>query len=193
MFQFCHADPLHSYSFRIGELVYNLTCPTVQNISKKYGSFDNVNAHLFIAELANEVHPRIMDVPAKLLEESLRRFKVLVNSGSPDDSVITLLLGGTALFKKDLSVVPLSHHFPDFDGGNDYAAACDYFLNRFMTIAQSQHSRRQVYTHFADFSDEDPNNSVRFIMAAINDIIIQEGLSKVNKSNLEPMPPQLGG
>lgn len=48
-------------------------------------------------------------------------------------------------------------------GGPDYAAACDYILNRFVSL--NQHETKQIYTHFTCATD---TMQIRFVMAAVN-------------------------
>ena len=45
----------------------------------------------------------------------------------------------------------------------DYAAACDYILNRFVSL--NQHETKQIYTHFTCATD---TTQIRFVMAAVN-------------------------
>jgi len=48
-------------------------------------------------------------------------------------------------------------------GGADYQAACDYILNRFVSL--NQHETKQIYTHFTCATD---TMQIRFVMAAVN-------------------------
>lgn len=48
-------------------------------------------------------------------------------------------------------------------GGEDYTAACDYILNRFVSLNQSE--TKQIYTHFTCATD---TTQIRFVMAAVN-------------------------
>ena len=48
-------------------------------------------------------------------------------------------------------------------GGGDYAAACDYILNRFVSLNQAE--TKQIYTHFTCATD---TTQIRFVMAAVN-------------------------
>lgn len=50
-------------------------------------------------------------------------------------------------------------------GGSDYAAACDYILNRFVSLNQAE--TKQIYTHFTCATD---TTQIRFVMAAVNGI-----------------------
>ena len=66
-------------------------------------------------------------------------------------------------FKEKLPVSPMKNYFPDYEGGDDYAAACDYILNRFVSL--NQHETKQIYTHFTCATD---TTQIRFVMAAVN-------------------------
>lgn len=53
-------------------------------------------------------------------------------------------------------------------GGEDYTAACDYILNRFVSLNQSE--TKQIYTHFTCATD---TTQIRFVMAAVNGMFIR--------------------
>jgi guanine nucleotide-binding protein subunit alpha len=57
----------------------------------------------------------------------------------------------------------MKNYFPDYEGGADYAAACDYILNRFVSLNQAE--QKQIYTHFTCATD---TTQIRFVMAAVN-------------------------
>ena len=48
-------------------------------------------------------------------------------------------------------------------GGPDYAAACDYILNRFVSLNQAE--TKQIYTQFTCATD---TTQIRFVMGAVN-------------------------
>jgi hypothetical protein len=50
----------------------------------------------------------------------------------------------TALFKGD--------YFPDYQGGDNYDAACDYLLHRFVSLNQSA-ATKQIYAHYTCATD----------------------------------------
>lgn len=58
-------------------------------------------------------------------------------------------------------------------GGEDYTAACDYILNRFVSLNQSE--TKQIYTHFTCATD---TTQIRFVMAAVNGKHIKYSYSK---------------
>ena len=52
----------------------------------------------------------------------------------------------------------------DYDtGGDNENAACDYILNRFVSLNQSD--SKNIYTHFTCATD---TTQIRFVMAAVN-------------------------
>ena len=166
-----HFSEMPIISFPVGGLSLRIICPDFQNIPKKYGLVDNIHAHILVLELANRDNPRTKDVQATCLEAAFRTLDSMVKSTCPRESDIILLLDGTTCFKEELTTVPLAHHFPDYTGGNDYAAACEYLLGRFLAITQN--GNRQTFTHFWDSALEESNRGIRFIIAAIHDILMQ--------------------
>jgi guanine nucleotide-binding protein subunit alpha len=74
-------------------------------------------------------------------------------------------------FKEKLPISPMNKYFPDYDGGDNYEQACDYILERFVALNQSE--IKQIYTHFTCATD---TQQIKFVMAAVNDIIIQTNL-----------------
>lgn len=59
-------------------------------------------------------------------------------------------------------------------GGADYAAACDYILNRFVSLNQAE--TKQIYTHFTCATD---TTQIRFVMGAVNGKSISKSLRDV--------------
>lgn len=106
----------------------------------------------------------------------LRRIRVtlfdsICNSRWFVNTSIILFLNKIDLFKEKLPLSPISKYFPDYTGGDDYDQACEYFLERFVSLNQSD--VKQVYTHFTCATD---TTQIKFVMAAVNDIIIQGNL-----------------
>ncbi|KAJ3385764.1 guanine nucleotide-binding protein subunit alpha [Lobulomyces angularis] len=54
---------------------------------------------------------------------------------------------------------------------NDFESASQYILERFVSLNQS--AQKQVYTHFTCATD---TSQIKFVMAAVNDIVIQANL-----------------
>jgi guanine nucleotide-binding protein subunit alpha len=63
-----------------------------------------------------------------------------------------LFLNKIDLFAEKLPRSPLGDYFPDFNGGNNYEAACDYLLHRFVSLNQSA-ATKQIYAHYTCATD----------------------------------------
>lgn len=75
------------------------------------------------------------------------------------------------LFREKLPRSPIVDYFPDYTGGSDLQAACDYFSSRFVSLNQS--TAKQIYVHFTCATE---TQQIRFVLSAVNDIIIQLNL-----------------
>ena len=62
------------------------------------------------------------------MQEALTLFDSICNSRWFVKTSIILFLNKIDLFAEKLPHSPLSDYFPDYTGGNDYEAACDYLL-----------------------------------------------------------------
>ena len=97
------------------------------------------------------------------MQEALTLFDSICNSRWFIRTSIILFLNKIDRFKEKLPVSPMKNYFPDYEGGGDYGAACDYILNRFVSL--NQHETKQIYTHFTCATD---TTQIRFVMAAVN-------------------------
>ena len=170
--------------------------------------FENVTTILFLVAISEYDQLLFEDETVNRMQEALTLFDSICNSRWFVKTSIILFLNKIDRFKEKLPVSPMKNYFPDYEGklnqngtngrehqrsnlnegGPDYAAACDYILNRFVSL--NQHETKQIYTHFTCATD---TTQIRFVMAAVNgkypfpgpqglwltmtpDIIIQENL-----------------
>ena len=63
-----------------------------------------------------------------------------------------LFLNKIDLFAEKLPRSPLGDYFPDYAGGADYNAACEYLLQRFVSLNQSA-ATKQIYAHYTCATD----------------------------------------
>jgi guanine nucleotide-binding protein subunit alpha len=63
-----------------------------------------------------------------------------------------------------------------YTGGDDYGHACRYLMDQFQNLAKVKGSPKRVYTHFTCATD---TKNVKFVMSAVNDIILQFTLRNV--------------
>ncbi|KAG6888457.1 Guanine nucleotide-binding protein subunit alpha [Termitomyces sp. Mi166 len=117
-------------TFKIGELTYKLFDVGGQRSERKkwIHCFENVTALVFLVSLSEY---------DQMLYE--------------DESVI-LFLNKIDLFAEKISRSPLSDYFPDYTGGDNYDAACEYLLRRFVSLNQSA-ATKQIYAHYTCATD----------------------------------------
>jgi hypothetical protein len=87
-----------------------------------------------------------------LIAEALTLFDSICNSRWFVKTSIILFLNKIDLFQEKLGHSPLQDYFPDFTGGDNYDAACDYLLHRFVSLNQSAASK-QIYAHYTCATD----------------------------------------
>ena len=122
------------------------------------------------------------------MEEAMTLFESVANSRWFTKTSIILFLNKIDRFKEKLPVSPMKNYFPDYEGtrirnsamtdseynrltsegGPDYTSACDYILNRFVSL--NQHETKQIYTHFTCATD---TMQISFVMAAVNGRLIR--------------------
>jgi len=86
-----------------------------------------------------------------------------------------LFLNKIDRFQEKLPKSPIVDYFPDYDGDNDYDSGCDYFKHRFTSLNQGD--GKVIYVHFTCATD---TSQIKFVMSAVNDIILRRVLDKLN-------------
>jgi guanine nucleotide-binding protein subunit alpha len=62
-----------------------------------------------------------------------------------------MFLNKIDLFAEKLPCSPLGDHLPDFNGGNNYDAACDSILHRFVSLNRSAATKQQIKCKLVQF------------------------------------------
>ncbi|KAL2913287.1 guanine nucleotide-binding protein subunit alpha [Polyrhizophydium stewartii] len=163
-------------TFHVGELTYRMFDVGGQRSERKkwIHCFENVTAIVFLVAISEYDQVLVEDETVNRMQEALTLFDSICNSRWFVQTSIILFLNKIDLFKDKLPRSPMAKYFPDFQGGDNYDAACEYMLNRFVSLNQSE--KKQVYTHFTCATD---TSQIKFVMAAVNDIIIQTNLRDV--------------
>ena len=141
--------------------------------------FENVTTILFLVAISEYDQLLFEDETVNRMQEALTLFDSICNSRWFIKTSIILFLNKIDRFKEKLPNSPMRQYFPDYEGmqiisdksflangsqgGSDYAAACDYILNRFVSLNQAE--TKQIYTHFTCATD---TTQIRFVMAAVN-------------------------
>lgn len=152
-------------TFIIGDLTYRMFDVGGQRSERKkwIHCFENVTTILFLVAISEYDQLLFEDETVNRMQEALTLFDSICNSRWFTKTSIILFLNKIDRFKEKLPVSPMKNYFPDYEGGDDYAAACDYILNRFVSL--NQHENKQIYTHFTCATD---TTQIRFVMAAVN-------------------------
>lgn len=164
-------------TFIIGELTYRMFDVGGQRSERKkwIHCFENVTTILFLVAISEYDQLLFEDETVNRMQEALTLFDSICNSRWFIKTSIILFLNKIDRFKEKLPVSPMKNYFPDYEGGDDYASACDYILNRFVSL--NQHETKQIYTHFTCATD---TTQIRFVMAAVNG----ESITKSRKARL---------
>ena len=133
--------------------------------------FENVTAIVFLVAISEYDQVLVEDEFVNRMQEALTLFDSICNSRWFVKTSIILFLNRIDIFKSKIIKSPIEKFFPDYDGGEDFDAACDYFRKRFVSLNQSE--VKQIYPHFTCATD---TSQIKFVMAAVNDIIIQNNL-----------------
>jgi guanine nucleotide-binding protein G(i) subunit alpha len=152
-------------TFIIGDLTYRMFDVGGQRSERKkwIHCFENVTTILFLVAISEYDQLLFEDETVNRMQEALTLFDSICNSRWFIKTSIILFLNKIDRFKEKLPVSPMKNYFPDYEGGAEYAAACDYILNRFVSL--NQHETKQIYTHFTCATD---TTQIRFVMAAVN-------------------------
>ncbi|ORZ18800.1 guanine nucleotide binding protein, alpha subunit [Absidia repens] len=163
-------------TFVIDDLTYRMFDVGGQRSERKkwIHCFENVTAIIFLVAISEYDQVLIEDETVNRMQEALTLFDSICNSRWFVKTSIILFLNKIDIFKEKLPKQPLSESFPDFNGPETYDDASDYILNRFVSLNQSD--SKQIYTHFTCATD---TLQIKFVMAAVNDIIIQNNLRDV--------------
>lgn len=160
-------------TFNMGDLTYRMYDVGGQRSERKkwIHCFENVTAIIFMVAISEYDQKLVEDDTVNRMQEALTLFDSICNSRWFVRTSIILFLNKIDVFKDKIEEVPIENFFPDYQDGPDYEAACAYFRGRFEQLNMSE--TKQIYTHYTCATD---TNQIKFVMAAVNDIIIQNSL-----------------
>ncbi|KAI8594954.1 guanine nucleotide binding protein, alpha subunit [Dissophora ornata] len=160
-------------TFAIADLTYRMFDVGGQRSERKkwIHCFENVTAIVFLVAISEYDQLLLEDESVNRMEEALHLFDSICNSRWFVKTSIILFLNKIDRFREKLPISPLRNSFPDYDGGDDFDQASQYVMNQFVGLNLSE--SKQIYTHFTCATD---TNQIKFVMAAVSDIIIQANL-----------------
>jgi len=134
--------------------------------------FESVTAVLFVAAISEYDQVLYEDENTNRMVEALNLFEEICNSRWFRDTSIILFLNKRDIFSEKVTKVPLTVCFPDYDGDNSYAHACEYIKDSFES--RNRNKDKQIYTHITCATDTD---NIAAVFNAVKDIIIRQSLN----------------
>ncbi|ORX96979.1 G protein alpha subunit [Basidiobolus meristosporus CBS 931.73] len=164
---------INEITFSMDELLYRMVDVGGQRSERKkwIHCFENVTAIVFMVAISEYDQTLAEDDTVNRMQESLTLFDSICNSRWFVKTSIILFLNKIDLFREKLPVSPLRKIFPDYQGPGNYEACCNYIMERFVCLNQT--STKQLYAHFTCATDTE---QIRFVMVAVNDIVVQGNL-----------------
>jgi len=161
-------------TFVIDKLTYRMFDVGGQRSERKkwIHCFENVTSVIFMAALSEYDQVLIEDDSVNRMQEALTLFDSICNSKWFTNTSMILFLNKIDLFKEKLAFSKISEYFPEYNGPNEYQEASQFILSKFVGM-NKQPEAKQVYAHFTCATDTE---QIRFVMAAVTDIIIQKNL-----------------
>eukprot|EP00158_Paraphelidium_tribonemae_P001818 Partr_v1_DN24850_c0_g1_i1_m29484 putative Guanine nucleotide binding protein (G protein) alpha len=136
-------------------------------------SFEGVTSVIFIVALSEYDQVLLEDSSQNRIAESLVLFENIVNSRWFIKSSIILFLNKIDLFKIKLRRTPLSRHFPEYAGDDDFAKASKFILWRFKQVNRQNLT---IYPHLTCATD---TSQIRVVFTAVKDTLIKNSLKNV--------------
>ncbi len=136
-------------TFRVGELTYKLFDVGGQRSERKkwIHCFENVTARVLLVSLSEYDERLYEDEGVKRMQEALTLFDSICNLRWFVKTSIILFLNKIDLSAEKLPRSPLEDYSPDYQGGANYDAACDYLLHRFVSLNPAEDSIQGALFH----------------------------------------------
>lgn len=116
--------------FSLDRLHLRLIDPGSRTISAKtlVSQLDRILSVIFVFDLGS--YDRIRAGSRADILENVAYFEQVVNSPSATWSSMIIIFNNVDVFRQKISTVPLSQHFPDYAGGNNFVKAFTYIFGR---------------------------------------------------------------
>ncbi|CDZ98214.1 g-protein alpha subunit [Phaffia rhodozyma] len=168
-------------TFRIGDMTYRLFDVGGQRSERKkwIHCFENVTAIVFLVAISEYDQKLYEDESVNRMQEALTLFESICNSRWFVRTSIILFLNKIDLFAEKLPFSPLGDYFEDYKGGDDYDKACEYILDRFVSLNASPD--KSIYCHYTSAVD---TNQIKLMLLVSNLGLLNLGLLDLSAVNL---------
>jgi len=117
--------------------------------------FDNVHAVIFVNALSEYDQLCFEDGTTNRMIESLTLFKSMAENSLFTNTPFILFLNKTDILRKKIGPHPINEvpEFADYDGGDDFDKASQYFIKRFRDISNAANPNRKLDIHLMCAAD----------------------------------------
>ncbi|KAL7752077.1 guanine nucleotide-binding protein subunit alpha [Sorochytrium milnesiophthora] len=161
--------------FQAGDFTYRVFDVGGQRSERKkwIHCFENVTSILFLVAVSEYDQKLFEDESTNRIQEALTLFESICNSRWFVKTSMILFLNKIDLFKEKLVTSPPERYFPNYPVGlRDYPKAIRWFRAAFEAL--NQNPEKKIFCHFTCATD---TQQIRFVMAAVQDTIIQANLA----------------
>ncbi|KAJ3575006.1 hypothetical protein NP233_g1371 [Leucocoprinus birnbaumii] len=156
-------------TFSAGQLTYNIYDFGGLRLQRKkwIHRFENADVVIFLVSLSE--YDQVLQERADVnrIQESLTLFDSICNSRWFTNTSIILFLNKFDVFEEKLPRSRLEDYFPGYTGGNNVDAACDYILQRFLSLNQT--TTKRIHAHFTVATD---TQQMKFVLNSVQDILL---------------------
>ncbi|KAH8833997.1 heterotrimeric G protein alpha subunit B [Flagelloscypha sp. PMI_526] len=169
----CELTGITNCQFGVGELTYVVWDVNGQRGQRRkwVNCFEKITAIFFIVSMSSydELDPGGTQTG---IEQSLSLLDDVSNCTWFQDTAVLLIFNKIDLFAEKLPHNPLSEYYPDFTGGSNFDEACDFVVNRFVSL--NKNPDREFYTCFTHAGGNKPDLGLtKFILNTAQHIILQ--------------------
>lgn len=161
-------------TLRIGELTYKFLDVGGQLSERRkwIHLFEHVTALVFLVSLDDYDQMLWEDESVNRMQEALTLYDSICNSRWFDKTSVILFFNKIDLFADKLPHSPLGDYFPDYTGGSNYDAACDYLLHRFVSLNRG--ASREIHAHYTCATTD--TRIIKLFLASIQNILLHNYL-----------------
>lgn len=114
--------------------------------------FQEVTAIIFVTAISEYDLVLFEDENVNRMDDSIRVFDSIVNHEVFEGTAIILFLNKKDVFAEKIKHSPLSKHFPDYTGGDDYESATGYVQKRFLDVNKTSNT---IFPYLTCATDSD--------------------------------------
>ncbi|KIK60207.1 hypothetical protein GYMLUDRAFT_97284 [Collybiopsis luxurians FD-317 M1] len=169
-------DSLDQFSWKVDELTYKFLLIGTQQLERRkwVQIFENVTAFMFLVNISEYDQVLHEDGSVNRTQEALNVFGHICNSQWFPKTPIILFMNEADVLMEKLPRAPLRDYFPDYTGKDNYDAAREYLLHRFISLNEGP-VIKQIYPFYVSESGDDIM-FLQYLLNTVQDILLDSHL-----------------